>query len=361
MLRSRRSLRSAKAFAGDGGTGLMTLSIKPILALAVLVLTAAAPVRPSYRFAANLPLGAPDRWDYAVAEPAAGRVYVAHGDSLAVIDARAVKVIGTIRVPGAGMHGVAFPADTALGFTDDGDRGRALAFDRRTLKLVKAIPAPKDADAVAADPLTGHVFIVAGDPRTIAVIDPKTLAIVATVRADEAMEYAAAGADGTLYVAGAGRNDLLAIDTRTNRIVRHWPMRGCANPHGLAYDRGGRRLFMGCVNGVMMAVDAGDGHVVTTLPIGRGSDAIAFDPRRKRIFSANGKDGSVTVYQQFSPDHYRALAPLRTAVSARTMTVDPASGRLFVVAADPRPGADADGASRIVPSSLHVLVFDPVE
>ena len=67
---------------------------------------------------------------------------------------------------------------------------------------------------------------------------------------------------------------------------------------------------MGCVNSKLMVVDALSGRVVTELAIGRGSDAIAFDSKRRRVFSSNGLDGTVTVHQQRTPDTYEALAPI---------------------------------------------------
>ena len=56
---------------------------------ATALLQGAAPAQPTiaYRLVATVPLGAPDRWDYVVADPATARVYVAHGDRVTVLDA----------------------------------------------------------------------------------------------------------------------------------------------------------------------------------------------------------------------------------------------------------------------------------
>jgi DNA-binding beta-propeller fold protein YncE len=116
---------------------------------------------------------------------------------------------------------------------------------------------------------------------------------------------------------------------------------------------------MGCVNSAMMVVDADTGRVVAELPIGRGSDAVAFDPKRKRVFSSNGVDGTVTVYQQTSPNDYRALEPVQTAVSGRTIAVDPASGRLFIAAAETDPNPTPGGRPRPRPGTLKLMMFDP--
>ena len=107
-------------------------------------------------------------------------------------------------------------------------------------------------------------------------------------------------------------------------------------------------------------VDARSGRVVADLPIGLGNDAVAFDPVRKRVFSSNGRDGTIRVYRQVSPDRYAAMTPIATAVSARTMAVDAKSGRLFVVAADTDPNPTPGGRPKIRPGTVRMMIFDPV-
>lgn len=337
-----------------------------LLAAAVLVGGASAsgaPAQsvdaPAYALIKTLPLGAPDRWDYVVVDRPSGRVFVAHGDRVAVVDGRAGTLVGEVTGVAGGTHGTGVSAATGQGFTDDGQAGVAVAFDLKTLKVAKTIPADKDADAIVTDVATGHVFVIEGDPGSISVIDPKTDAVVATIKVGEKMEYGAADGHGLVYVAGNEKKDLLRIDARTNALTARWPTPDCMSPHGLAYDSAGRRLFMGCVNAKLMVVDAASGRVVAELAIGRGSDAVAFDPKRRRVFSANGRDGTITVYQQRTPDTYEALAPVTTAVSGRTMDVDPATGRLFVAAAQTDPPATPGGRPRPRPGTLSLQMFDP--
>jgi len=330
----------------------------------ILALIAAAAVQvaqPAYVLAASTPLGPPDRWDYVVFDAAAGRTYVAHGDRLAVVDGRSGALLGQVEgIPG-GTHGVAIAAPAGQGFTDDGRAGVAVAFDLKTLKVLRTIPADKDADAMVSDRASGHVFVIEGDPGAVSVIDARTDAPVATIKAGEKMEYAVGDDRGAVYVAGEAKGDLLKIDARSNTVVARWPTPDCASPHGLAYDDAGHRLFMGCLNARLMVVDARSGKVVSELPIGRGSDAVAFDPHRRRVFSANGLDGTISVYQQLSADRYQALATIPSAVSGRTMAVDPKSGRLFVAAAETDPPATPGARPRVRPGTLRLMMFDPVK
>jgi len=326
-----------------------------------LAIAAPALAAPAYVLTKSTLLGAPDRWDYVVFDAPTQRVYIAHSDRLEVLDAGSGARVGQVLGIAGGTHGTGISAANGQGFTDDGKAGLAVAFDLKTLQTVKQIPADEDADAIAVDTATGHIVVVEGDPGAITVIDPKTDSVVATIKAGEKMEYATSDERGFVYVAGAEKRDLLKIDARTNTVVARWLTPDCAVPHGLALDRAGRRLFMGCINAKMMVVDADNGRVVIELPIGRGSDAIAYDPVRRRVFSPNGVDGTLTIFQQTSPDTYQALETIPTLVSGRTMAVDPASGRLFIVAADTDPNPTPGGRPRPRPGTTRVLMLDPVE
>lgn len=328
--------------------------------VAMLATTGQAQTPPAYSLTKTVALGAPDRWDYVVTDPATGRVYVAHGDRVTVLDAETGEIVGQVEGMPGGTHGVAISSATGQGFTDDGEKAEAVVFDPKTFKVLRRIHAADDADGMVLDPATGRIFVVEGDPGTMTVIDPKTDKAVATINAGEKMEYLAADRSGNVYVAGEAKSDLLKINARTAKIVARWPMPDCKSPHGLTFDQKGERVFIGCANAKMMVVDTQSGRVVADLPIGLGNDALAFDPVRRRVFSSNGRDGTISVYQQLSPDKYESMASITTAVSARTMAVDTRTGRLFVVAADVSPSVTPGGRPGIRPGTVRMMIYDPV-
>ena len=106
-------------------------------------------------------------------------------------------------------------------------------------------------------------------------------------------------------------------------------------------------------------------------PIGQGTDAAAFDPTRKLIFSSNGMDGTLSVIREVDANTFVPAATIKTALSARTMSLDPVSGRLFLAAAATNAKAMAAfraareagrrGPSPFVPGSLKLLFFDPAK
>ena len=55
-------------------------------------------------------------------------------------------------------------------------------------------------------------------------------------------------------------------------------------------------------------VDGNTGHVITTLPIGPGVDALEFDETKGLIYvSSGGEGGSLSVFHQASPDLYSVV------------------------------------------------------
>ena len=329
------------------------------LAAGLLSSAAVAAGPQNYTLSKSIALGAPDRWDYVTFDSQTKRVFVAHADRLAVVDAKTENLVGEVQGIAGGTHGSAVSVATGQGFTDDGRSGKAVVFDLRTLKITKQIAADQDADALALDPVTGRLFVVEGDPAALTVIDTKTDTPVATVKTGVKLEFGAADGKGSIFVAGEGDGSVFKIDARSVKIAAHWSTVGCTSPHGLAVDAQAQRVFMGCANSVLMVVDTVGGKTIATLPIGKGSDAVAFDPVRKRVFSSNGRDGTITVYQQMTPDRYEPLPTIPTMVSARTMSVDPATGRLFVAGAEIEPTQAPGGRPAIKPGSLRLMIFKP--
>jgi len=338
------------------------LALLAAIASAAFSPTVLAQSTPAYTVTKTVALGAPDRWDYVMFDAQSHRAYVAHGDRVTVVDGRDGAVLGQIEGMPGGTHGVVIAAAAGHGYTDDGRAGEAVSFDLHTFKVQTRIKAAQDADAMAFDPVSAHVFVVNGDTGSLMVIDPNSNAAIATLDLGGKLEAAVSGGDGKLYVNGAGKSEIVRVDTKSNKVDAHWPIPDCERPHGLAIDRATHRLFSSCVNSVMVVVNAETGAMIAKLPIGRGTDAAAFDPKRKYAFSSNGVDGTLSIIQEKDAQTFVSLGEVKTTVSARTIDIDPDSGRIFLVAADlEAPAANAVPGTRraVVPGSVKLLFLDP--
>src|ERR1700744_3358649 len=124
----------------------------------------------SYKIVKEVPLGAPERWDYVVYDAPSHRVYVAHSDRISVVDAQAGKLLGEVTGV-ANTHGIGI--SNGKGYTDDSEAGVAIVFDPKTFKVLKRITAKPDADGIAVDAASGHVFVGDCDFKTVSGIAAK--------------------------------------------------------------------------------------------------------------------------------------------------------------------------------------------
>lgn len=334
-----------------------------LLSCAVTCTVAVADDKPLYTITKTVAIGAPDRWDLLTFDADSRRVYIAHGDRVTVLDGESGTLIGNIEGYAGGTHGVAIVPGSGRGYTDEGRAGTADSFDTKTLKALKSIKADEDADAIAFDPASGHLFVVDSDPGKITVIDTRTDTVVATLDGGGKLEIGAADGSGKVYINGEEKREILRVDTATNTIDARWPIPSCASPHGLAIDAKSRRVFSSCENNVMVVIDADSGKQIAELPIGSRTDGAAFDPGTKRAFSSNG-DGTLTVIGEESPSSFVSLGSVPTMRGARTMTLDPRTGRLYLVAADFTINESADPGDfrhrySVVPGSAKLLFLDP--
>jgi YVTN family beta-propeller protein len=334
-----------------------------VAALSVLAMGSAQAALPhaSYKLVKTIAIGAPDHWDYVAFDSGARRAYIAHGDVVTVVDVPAGKVAGTLKVGGV-THGVVTTPALGKGYTDDGKSGTVMVFDLKTLKPLGRIKAEPDADGIVYDPQGGRVLVITGDSGKVVVIDPKTDTVKAEIDGGGPLEFGVLDGHGKFYVDGEEKNEIVRMDLASAKADAHWPLTGCKTPHGLAIDRAHMRLFASCGNGTMDVMDAVTGKVLATLPIGAGTDGAAFDARRGLAFSSN-RDGTLSVIAQTAPGKFAALAPVKTQNGARTMTLDPASGRIFLVASDVTENRAAAPDSRarfkVVPDSARLVILQP--
>ena len=344
----------------------MSLRNLPLLLLCVAACSVSlADDKPLYTISKTIPIGAPDHWDLLTFDAESQRVYIAHGDRVTVVDGRSGKLIGDIKGFVGGTHGVAILPGPGRGYTDDGEAGTAHSFDTSALKALKTIKTGDDADAIVFDAVSRHLFVINSDPGTITVIDTATDTVLATLAGGGKLEIGAADGSGKVYVNGEARREVLRIDARTSTIDARWPIPSCESPHGIAVDAKARRVFSSCENNVMVVIDADSGKKIAELPIGSRTDGAAFDPGSKRAFSSNG-DGTLTVIAEQTPDSFVVLGNVPTMRGARTMTLDPKSGRLYLMAADYTVNESVDPKDvrhrySVVPGSAKLLFLDPAD
>ena len=281
----------------------------------------------NYTFADDVELGAPGFWDYLTFDPVAKRVYAAHYDKVSVFDAATGKPVGSIG-PVKDAHGVVVVNRLGKGYAVSGEDGAVKVFNLSDLKIVKDIKIADDIDGAVLDPHSGAVLVVSGDGKSLSVINPDH-DTVKTFPLPGKPEYLAADGAGKVYVNLADTATVAKVDIATGKVEANWPLTGCKAPHGLAYDARSHRLFSGCSNGRLVVVDAKNGRNVASLPIGPLSDGVVVDEKRGLLFSASAK-GTLSVIREGGGDQYKVARTIPTFFGGRNLTIDPATGDIFV-------------------------------
>jgi DNA-binding beta-propeller fold protein YncE len=123
----------------------------------------------------------------------------------------------------------------------------------------------------------------------------------------------------------------VVVDPKKQAVVQRFKTAPGEGPTGLALDGAHHRLFCACGNQKLVVLDTHDGHVVATLPIGAGVDFAAYDAKLRRIYTANGDSGTMTVIHQESPDKYTVLEDVPTHPGGHALAIDPTTHRIYMV------------------------------
>jgi len=310
-------------------------------------------------------------WDYLAIDPAARRLFLSNNSGVVILDVDTLRRIGTVPNPptfrGVGLvHGVAVATSLGRGFISHELPPSVYAFDLKTLAPLATTPTDRGTDAVVYDGFSRRVFTLNGKQRGIhdvTAIDAASGRALGTIPLPGRPEFAVADGNGHLYVNIASRGTLGQIDTRNLRFTKDWPLGPCKEPGGLAMDVARRRLFAACDNQIMVMVDADTGRVLGQVVSGDGTDAVAFDPGTGDVFASNGA-GTLTVAHEDPGDRLRLIETITTAPGARTLALDPATHRVFLLAGDfsAPPPASVDnphGYPTAMPGSVKLLIFGP--
>lgn len=313
-----------------------------------------APSGPAYRVVAQLPAG-DGGWDLLSVDPVRQRLYVAHGDGVTAIDLPTGKATDKI-VTGQRVHAaLAIPGTNDVLSTNGGTNNAAL-FDGRTGQVLATVPTGLKPDAAAYDPATRTVWIMNPGSGDITVFDPKSRNVLATVPVGGSLELGVSDGRGQMYVNVEDKNEVVVLDTRARKVVRRFPLAGCEGPTGIAYDPKFREIISACGENAVAVVSSPKGTLIARLPIGRGADGAAIDESRHLALIPAGRDGNITIIRLGAKPV--VVDQVATAASARTIALDPSTGRAYSPSAKLATPVGG-GRPMPVPGSFRVLVLAP--
>jgi hypothetical protein len=362
-------------------------------------------------------IGGVGNWDYLTMDPAAQRLFIAHGTQVQVVDVATGAVAGRI----GGLreaHAIALDDSGEFGYVSDGPADQVKVFDRRSFQVVASIPTGPTPRALVFEPQSRLLFAICTNPlppdpasanpsshqanrpsnsaaapirnpqpalpeeikTSITVIDAQTRQPLAQILMPGRLGFARANGHGQVFINIVNRNQIARLDAESlGAMLRSQPSPvldwshesrsaqssasslrlfalgpDCPEPSALAADGPHARLFVACNNMKMAVLNADTGEALTSLPTGPGADAIGYDSGRGLIYSANGgANGSLTVIRQDVADSYAVVQVLPTRQRARTLAVNSSTGEVYLV-------TDYLGVSLAQPGGIGTLQTVPV-
>jgi DNA-binding beta-propeller fold protein YncE len=242
-------------------------------------------------------------------------------------------------------------------------------WDAKTLALIKTIDVQGGPDGLLFDPFNQRVWIFSHGAPNATVINSVDGAVVGTVDLGGAPEQAVTDSKGHLYVDLEDKDKIAVVDAAALKVTGTFDLAGKGGgPGGLAFDVKNHVLFASCHDpAVMVILNSDNGNIITTLPIGQGTDGATFNPATLEAFSSNS-DGTLTIIKENSPTSFVVEQNLKTMTRAKTLTLDSKTNHILLIAAESAPppappaGAPPPAGGRggrggaMVPGSFTILV-----
>jgi DNA-binding beta-propeller fold protein YncE len=313
---------------------------------------------PSYKVVDRIKV--PDGgFDYATFDSATGRVLMSRTDFTTAIDVKTGKV-SQLNSAAPGHMALPVPGTTLIVLPQR--PGMVRIVDVASDKTLADIPAGKNPDGAVYDPFSKLVFVMNHDSGEATLIDPVARKAAATIPIGGTLEFPATNGAGKVFVNITSVPEIAVIDVNTRSVTAHYKLENCRGASGLAYAPQTNLLVSSCGNGMAKVIDAGNGKEVASLPIARGPDAVIYDPKRLLAFIPCGGDGVLEVISLADRNHIAIVQHIPTLAGSRTGTIDPQTGRLYLMSSQPDPsGAAGPGGRGVarVPGTFEVLVVSP--
>ena len=344
------------------------LTLFACIAVFAVVLTAKQELASGpYRVLKTAKVGGEGGFDYIFADVGARRLYAPRNGPmghLSVFNLDTLDPVGDI--PGVSSGGATVDPTTHHGFSTTKP---VTMWDADSLKIIKTIDVDGRPDGIMFDPYNERVWIFSHVAPNATVIDAKDGTVVTTLDLGGAPEQAVSDGRGTIYVNITDKSNIAVVDAKNLKVTAHYDLSSKAtNAGGLAFDAKNHILFsyLHQPSSMTVIVNADDGHIITTLPVGDGVDTVAFNPSTMEAISADGV-GSMTFIKEDSPTSFHVEQTLTTLPRAKTMALDTKTGHILSMTAEfgpappPPPGGGRGGRAPMVPGTFTLLMVGKQE
>jgi YVTN family beta-propeller protein len=258
-----------------------------------------------------------------------GRVFVsgepyAGPGTVAMLDGTSGAVLHNTVVGGSMAWGIAVDDFANRVLVTDASDNSIVLVDASTGRVVRTIAVGSNPAAVAVDVATGHAFVTNNGADTVTMLDVRTGVVLRVVKVGfypaRVVVDQRAGHVFLIHGRGGSRQDFplvpdgvggtTMLDARSGSVLRTLsvgasPVDDVGNvdamniavdePHGRVYiiNQTAAAADYSPVVGSVSVLDAGTGHLLRTLTVGRNPIALAVDTTSGRLFVVNTNSGCV--------------------------------------------------------------------
>jgi len=227
-------------------------------------------------------------------------------------------------------------------------------FDTETMEKIKDIDVQGRPDGIFLEPFTGKVLIFSHPSPNVTFIDPKDGTVTGTLDLGGSPEQAQSDGQGHLYVDLEDKDKIAVVDLKAMKLTGTYDLQGKGGgPGGLGLDAKNHILFAMCHEpATCVILNADTGEILSTVPIGNGTDGGGFNPRTMEAFSSQG-DGTLTIIKETDPKTFAVEQTVTTKSRCKTCTLDTKNNIIITACIEPllgstptAPSANASPAER---------------
>ncbi len=279
----------------------------------------------------EIPLPGPaNRFDYQSFDPVTHRIYMNHMNAgrTVVFDADGNRVVTEITDLPRATGVWVVPSHHQVYVSAAGAHEVAI-IDDRTLTITSRVGGIHFPDGISYAPEADKVFVSDEAGGADVVIDAKTGAKRSTIDlGGEAGNTHYDSVSHCILVAVQTRNQLVAIDPASERIVQRYDLAGSSEPHGFILDEEGRLAFVTSQgNATLQVIDLRTMRVLAQHTVGATPDVLAWDPAWRRLYVA--AEGGLLSAFWLDGTTLRPIGEVRTS-HAHTVSVDPRTHRVYL-------------------------------
>ena len=257
-----------------------------------------------------------------------GKVDVIEGDKVV-----AIKDQPTAPSPRPGRPNVG-PSSVGIGngvaYVGNRADKSVCAFDTEKLSKGRCATVSSKPDGVTWVGATHEVWVTTPDEKTLTIINPDSGALSAIKLDGEPESFAVDDARGRFYTNLEDKDQTVAIDSKTRKVVAAWPTTcGGDGPRGLALDSADQLLFIACASNGAVVYDLAHSKVTGRVATGGGVDLIDYAAKRRLLYVASGKDATLTLAHIDEHGVATVVSTAKTADRVRAVVADPDTGTAY--------------------------------